>query len=234
MDLKSRSKYYEILIGILLLGVNFGRNMIVGGMFGLTDMLITFISLYVIFFGIGSTKFFLPPSIYLGILIGGYQIEFIFPQIKGLEVWLADVMANIMVMVGAEINTIGNTVTIYGNEIYALRIDGPCTGIKGITAYGALAAMLVIDAKSSINRRMFAVFLGFVGTFLINLGRLAAIFLSSYFISVEVALLIHTYLGYTLFITWVIIFWSLAFRYILSKSDTPPIETAVSSKYLGK
>lgn len=220
LKLDSKSRPYEILIGVSVLALNFSRNIIGGEMFGMADILITFVSLYIVFFGIRATKFFLPPSLYMVILIGGYQIEFIFPEIKALEVWLANIMSGVMNLVGAEINTIGNIVTIYGSEVYALRIDGPCTGIKGITAYGALAAMLVIDAKSSINRRVIAVAIGFAGTFLVNLIRLAVIFLSSYFISVDIALTIHTYLGYTLFITWVIIFWTLAFKYILPEKTT--------------
>jgi exosortase/archaeosortase family protein len=224
LKLESKSGHYEALLGASILILNFSRNILGGGMFGISDMLITFVSLYIVFFGLKSTKFFLPPSIYMLILIAGYQIEFVFPEIKSLEIWLADIMGRLMNIAGAEISTIGNTVTIYGSKVYALKIDGPCTGIKGITAYGALAAMLIIDAKSTLSRKVLAVTIGFVGTFLTNLGRLAVIFLSSYFISVDIALTIHTYLGYSLFIAWVIIFWSLAFKYLL------PLDSATSVK----
>ncbi len=193
-------------------------------MFGISDMLITFVSLYIMFFGYRSTRFFLPPSLYMLILIGGYQLEFVFPELKALEIWLADIMGRLMDIVGAETYISGNTVTFMGSKAYALRIDGPCTGIKGITAYGALASMLIIDAKSSFNRKVLAVTIGFAGTFLTNLGRLALIFLSSYFLSVDIALSMHTYLGYMLFIAWVILFWSLAFRYLLPTEDKASLE----------
>ncbi|MBO3810044.1 MAG: exosortase/archaeosortase family protein, partial [Candidatus Brockarchaeota archaeon] len=91
---------------------------------------------------------------------------------------------------------------------------GPCTGVKGMLAYGSLAALLVFDIKTSLRRKIIATLIGLLGTLLVNILRLALIFLTVYFLGIDAGLLIHTYLGYSLFIIWVLSFWTVAFRYL--------------------
>ncbi|MGQ9597299.1 MAG: exosortase/archaeosortase family protein [Thermoproteota archaeon] len=99
-------------------------------------------------------------------------------------------------------------------ETHNLVIDGPCTGIKGMLAYGSLAALLVFDVKAPVGRKMIAASIGLLGTLLVNILRLALIFLAVYLLGIDAGLMIHTYLGYSLFIIWVLSFWTLAFKYL--------------------
>jgi len=62
---------------------------------------------------------------------------------------------------------------------------------------------------------------GFIGAFLINIVRLFGVFLAFEYLGVSVGTDVHVYLGYSLFIVWVLVFWSLAFRYLTPRQGTP-------------
>jgi len=219
LNIKSKGSRYEILLGMALIVANIVRNLLSPDSmaFGIFDMLVVLVGLYVSFFGLKATRFFMPLIIYNLVLISGYQLEFYLEQVKTLQYFLAQLMDSLLRGMNVASWVAGDIVTFVdrtGLTTYNLRIDGPCTGIKGMLAYGSLAALLVLDTKAPNRKKAIALSVGLIGTFIVNLLRLIAIFLSVYFIGIDVGLLIHTYLGYGLFTIWVVIFWSLAFKYM--------------------
>jgi len=221
LQVKARSRPIEIVLGVMLVTVNIGRNMLELGSirFGLVDMLVTFVGLWLAFFGARSLRFFALPTIYLVVLIVGYQLEFSIAEVKVLEDSLARFMSSVMAAFGIPSSPHGNLVVLdtpRGSQ--ALAIDAPCTGIKGMLAYGSLSVLTILDAKASLRRKAFATGIGLLGTVFTNLLRLTAIFLAVYFLGVDIGLLIHTYLGYGLFIVWIFVFCSLSFRYLLTST----------------
>jgi exosortase/archaeosortase family protein len=213
-----------VIFGALLIAGNLARNIVSTSSFGIFDMLVMLVGLYSIFFGLGATRFFMPLIAYTVILLFGYQLEFLLEQVKVLEYFLAELMGSFLRSLNIVSWVAGNIVTMidkYGMT-QNLVIDGPCTGIKGMLAYGSLAALLVFDAKSSMKRKVIATSVGLVGTLLVNILRLVMIFLSVYFLGIETGLLIHTYLGYGLFIAWVLIFWSIALKWLNRTSTKWP------------
>jgi exosortase/archaeosortase family protein len=192
------------------------RNVVFTSSFGIFDMLVMLVGLYLIFFGLRATRFFLPLIAYTIILLVGYQLEFLLEQVKVLEYFLASLMGSMLKSLNIVSWVAGNIVIMIDRtgETHNLAIDGPCTGIKGMLAYGALAALLVFDVKAPVRRKVIATSIGLLGTLLVNILRLAIIFFAVYFLGIEVGLLIHTYLGYGLFIIWVLSFWTVAFKYL--------------------
>ena len=155
--------------------------------------------------------------VYNLVLISGYQLEFYLEQVKTLQLFLAQLMNSLLRSLNVTSWVTGDIVILVdrtGFNTYNLRVDAPCTGIKGMLAYGSLAALLVLDANAPTRKKAIALSVGLIGTFMVNLLRLSAIFLSVYFMGIDVGLLLHTYLGYGLFTIWVVIFWSLAFKYM--------------------
>jgi exosortase/archaeosortase family protein len=73
---------------------------------------------------------------------------------------------------------------------------------------------MAIDVVAPVGKKVVWGVLGAGGTFIVNFIRLLTIFLSFYFLGEEVAMAVHTYLGYSLFIIWMFIYWTLAFRYL--------------------
>jgi len=216
----AKSKNWEIILGISILSANIARNFANLGesSFGLVDMLIAFITLSITFYGLKALRFFILPSIYILILIIGYQLEFSLAEVRTLEVWQANLMASMMQSLGVNTIVFGNIVGLYGTTAIFFQVAGPCTGIKGILSYGSLSTMTILDIKTKITRIILIIGIGFSGTFLVNLARLALIFLAAHYIGIEIALAIHTYLGYGLFIVWVLIFWTIAFKYLVPKA----------------
>jgi exosortase/archaeosortase family protein len=231
INFDKKSNLIEIFIGMFLLLANFTRNIIGFGSlsFGLVDMLVIFVALSIAFFGIRSLKFFTIPIVYLSILIVAYQIEFALESVRVLEFALAGFMGSFLTFFGIETSIYGNIVQLFTlDSNYYLMIDAPCTGIKGMLAYGSLAVLMIVDVKAPIKKKIFITVLGLVGTFLVNIFRLIVIFLTIYFINIDVGLLIHTYLGYSLFIVWVFIFWILAFRFLESPKPIISVEKMIT------
>lgn len=217
--IESKGSLLEILLGLVLIIGNLSRNFFNMGSisFGIFDMLVTLVGLYIIFFGVGVTRFFIPLLLYALVLIAGYQLEFATEQVNALQNFLAQLMNSLLRSLNIDSSTYGNIVNLTNRfgETYDLEIDGPCTGIKGMLAYGSLAVLLVIDIDSPIRKKVIATAIGLIGTLLVNLLRLSVIFLAIYFLGIDVGMFIHTYLGYGLFIIWVVLFWSAAFKYLM-------------------
>lgn len=203
--------------GSIIIGLDVARNILTGSGWGLVDMLLTFVAVVFALYGWKALKFFLPPAAYILALLAAYHVELSFSQVIALELWVTNLMAGLLAAIGIKAQTVGNIVAIYGAEVYALEVTGACTGIKGVAAYGSLAALKGTDLPSSLASKIAVLGMGFGGTFLINLLRLSAIFLSSYYLGVQTGLVIHTYLGYSLFLVWVFIFWELVSRYSARK-----------------
>lgn len=210
---------YEVLLGLGIYASNIVRNVFsLNGrpMFGLSDMLIAFISVSIAFYGFRGLKHFTLPIAYLSILIVGYQLEFAITEIAFLQNFLAHLVASMLNLftIGASANA--NLVTVYTQSgVHSLVIDADCTGFKGMLAYGSLAILMILDVKTTYKRKALCTTIGLIGTFLVNILRLLTIFLAVYFVGIEAGLAVHTYLSYGLFIIWVFVFWIIAFKYLL-------------------
>jgi exosortase/archaeosortase family protein len=216
---------YEIAGGIAIVILDIAENSFSHSNLGLIDMLVIFIAISVTFYGFRSITFFYVPYLYLAILIIGYQVENNVPELIGLQYSLAGLMADFMrvIGVGASVNPTQPNIVYLQNYtpdgsvyIMALEIDGPCTGLKGILAFGLLSSMALLDTKPTKKQLLVLMIVGFTGAFLINIVRLAVIFLTFEYLGVEAGRVMHIYAGYTLFIAWVLAFWSIAFKRIYS------------------
>lgn len=220
LQIKEKSNHPEALLGLAIYTLNIMRNALSSSgrpTFGIFDMLVAFISACIASYGLKGLKNFTLPTAYLSILIVGYQLEFAITEVALLENSLAHLMASTLNLLTITASANGNLVTIQAKEgIFSLVIDAPCTGIKGMLAYGSLAILMILDIKTAYKRKALCTAIGIIGTFLVNLLRLLTILLACYFFGIEAALTVHTYLGYGLFIIWVFLFWTLAFKYLLT------------------
>ena len=227
-----RGNFLETLLGVALILGNFGRNFLGlfgGGSFGLVDMLVVFAGVSIIFYGIRGFKMLSLPALYFVIMIVAYRAEFAIQEVRTLEYALAGLMANFLGGFGIQAQVIDNIVRLSTpHGVYNLQIDGPCTGIKGMLAYGSLASLMLVDMGGTRNRKLLVVAIGFLGTFVVNLVRLGAIFLTIYAAGLETGLAVHTFLGYGLFLSWVIIFWTIALPYI--RPQIGPVSAAITGK----
>lgn len=224
-EIKETSNYIEMLLAAGIYISNIVRNVLgfsegFQGI-GLFDMLVAFVVVCVAFYGFKGLKQFILPTAYLSILIVGYRLEFAFTEVAILENFLARLMVSSLNSFSITASANSNLVTLYsrqGNH-YLLLIDAACTGIKGMLAYGSLAILMILDIKTTFKRKLLWTVIGTLGTFLVNIVRLFSIFLAAYLLEIETALAIHTYLGYSLFIVWIFMFWAIAFKYLPTRTE---------------
>jgi len=221
VKVEKRGKLSEIVLGSVIYASNIVRNALgfsegFQGI-GLFDMLIAFIAVCIAIYGFKGLKEFILPMTYLSILIVGYQLEFAITEVAFLENFLAHLMASLLKVFTITASSNSNIVTLYSRQgnLHHLLVDAPCTGIKGMLSYGSLAILMILDIKATYRRKLLWTAIGTIGTFIINIIRLLSIFLAAYFLEIDAALTIHTYLGYSLFIVWVLIFWTIAFKYMV-------------------
>ena len=213
-SLSAHSRHWEVLLGGAIVAADFVRNIVLRSAVGLTDMLFIFVGIWIAFYGFRNLRLFILPTLYVSILIVGYLAEYHIPSVAGLEYFIAGTMTWMLHGIGAKATVFQNTVTLYAPSPVFLQVDGPCTGLQGILAFGLLASMAVLDVRTSPRRLALVMVIGFAGAFLINFVRLALIFLSFQFLGAGIGGEVHAYMGYLLFLAWVLVFWDVAFRYL--------------------
>ena len=229
-----RSKLWESILGILGLAAIYAYNIILQKPVGLLDDLVIFSSVVLTFYGFRSFKLFWVPVTYGIVLLLGYQLANIVPNFVALQNWMAQVMASSMDVLGINATVSGHIVSMNSSVgPLLLNVEGDCTGVQGILAFGMLSTMAVLDIKVKLTKLIPLFVIGFVGAFLINIVRLFGVFLTFEYLGVDLGTQVHVYLGYLLFIVWVMVFWMLAFRYLLPKTGTVPTNLAAASS-LGK
>jgi exosortase/archaeosortase family protein len=220
--LTDRSTLTEVVIGLSGVAVVYAYKIASSTRLGLLDMVIIFAALAVAFFGFRSFKLFWVPAAYGVVLLLGYQVENDIPNYVALQDWMAGLMASAMSTLGIASVASGHIVAVNSNSSSPLLLDvaSDCTGIQGVLAFGLLASMALVDTKPKLSRLIPLFVIGFVGVFLINILRLLIVFLSFDFFGVSVGNTVHVYAGYTLFVVWILIFWSLAFKYLSPRPAT--------------
>ena len=221
-EIAEKGSMSEVLLGTSLILADYAYNAYRGSSIGIVDLIVIFIGTIFAFYGVRAFRHFWVPAIYGVILLLGYQIENLSPNLAALQSWLAWVMASILNALGISSTVAGEYVSMStrGGSPIVLDVGGPCTGVQGIIAFGMLSTLTLLDFKPRMSRLIPIFAIGFIGAFLINIVRLLAMFLTYELTSVEVATTLHIYLGYLVFIAWVVAFWAIAFKYFT------PIEPA--------
>lgn len=228
---KIRGGTWEIMLGAAILVGVYAYKIASGAEFGILDFTLLFSAMAIAFYGVRSFRLFWVPAVYGVVLLFGYQLENLTPNYVALQDWMAGVMASFMTAIGISATPVGHVVVLNsGANTLALDVEGDCTGIQGILAFGLLSTMSVLDVKIKRSRLVPIFAIGFLGAFLINIVRLFAVFITFEYLGVDAGNTVHVYLGYALFIIWVLIFWNLAFRYL-----SPPNKASdvFSTKPLG-
>lgn len=207
----------EILLGASMILADYAFNAVRSSNVGILDLLIIFLGTVIASYGVRSLRIFWVPMTYGVVLLAGYQIEFYTPNFTILQDWLAGVMASALTALGISSVASGHIVsmTMQDGTPLVLDVASSCTGLQGILAFGMLSTMTLLDLKPKMSRLIPIFAIGFAGAFLINIVRLLAVFLTFEFAGEDAGLTMHVYFGYTIFIVWVLAFWTLAFKYLV-------------------
>ena len=222
-----RSGGGEVVAGLAIIAGDYAFNALRDSSVGIIDLILIFLAAVVAVYGFRSLKQFWVPATYGLVLLAGYQIENITPNYSALQNWLAWVMASSMNMVGVGAQVSGQYVTMSlpNGTPLLLSLEGSCTGLQGILAFGMLSTMALLDVKPRLSRIIPIFAIGFLGAFLINIVRLFVVFLTFEFFGVDAGNAMHVYFGYLIFFAWVLAFWAFAFRYLVPREVAlrPPV-----------
>ena len=227
VDQKSRG--LEMVVGVAIVVLDYLENALTKSSVGLIDLNVIFVALVIACFGFRAFKFFWVPVVYGVVLLLGYQIENNIPNYTALQDWMAGVMASSMHVMGISATVSGHIVALNkGTNTLLLNVEGDCTGIQGILAFGMLSTMTLLDMKPKMSRLIPLFAIGFAGAFLINIVRLIIVFLTFDFFGVAAGTQMHVYFGYVIFIAWVMVFWTLAFKYLATHPATSATPNPIS------
>lgn len=215
--LQNRGNFLEILLGCMAVIAVYIFKIAENAVIGLVDLIIIFAGVTLAFYGIRAFKLFWVPTVYGVVLLLGYQLEGLLPSYtNSLQDWIAQVMASSMRLIGVQATASGYIVSMNSNSgPLLLSVEGDCTGVQGMLAFGMLSTLAVLDIKAKMSKLIPLFAIGFIGAFLINIVRLFGVFLTFEYLGVTLGAEVHVYLGYILFIVWVMLFWAMAFRYLL-------------------
>jgi exosortase/archaeosortase family protein len=215
-SLTNKSKFSETVIGLSVVGAVYAYKIASSTREGLLDMVIMFSALALAFFGIRAFKLLWVPAMYGVVLLLGYQVENDIPNYVALQDWMAGLMASAMSAIGVASTASGSIVALnsHSSSPLLLNVESDCTGIQGVLAFGLLSTMALLDVKPKLSRLIPIFVIGFAGVFLINILRLFLVFVTFEYFGVSLGETVHVYAGYTLFVVWILIFWSLAFKYM--------------------
>lgn len=213
----------EIFLGGGLIAGDYLLNFLRSSSVGIADLTVIFLGTVLIAFGLRSLKLFWVPAAYGVVLLAGYQIEAYTPNFVSLQYWLAGLMASSLSAMGISAVASGTIVTLSSSNgpPLQLQVASVCTGLQGILAFGMLSTMTLIDFRPRFSRLVPIFALGFLGAFLINILRLLVVFLTFVFLGEAAGITMHVYFGYLVFVGWVLVFWAIAFKYLV-----PPVKSA--------
>jgi exosortase/archaeosortase family protein len=222
-SITKRSRSVEIAAGLVIITADYVFNAFRDSSVGIIDLIVIFLGTVVLVFGFRSLKKFWVPATYGIVLLLGYQIENLTPNYSALQNWLASVMASSMNVLGIGAHATGQYVlmSLQNGTPLLLSLEGSCTGLQGILAFGMLSTMALLDVKPRLSRIAPIFVLGFLGAFLINIVRLFVVFLTFEFFGVDAGTAMHVYFGYLIFFLWVLVFWGVAFRYLVPRPVVP-------------
>jgi len=132
----------------------------------------------------------------------------------GLEPFLSPYINHFISLMSIILKTLGmNVTTQYPNII---TLHAPSESIPALLTWGCVAGssivfsiilvVFLIEETAQPRTKLLWSLVGILGTFVINIIRVTAIFLSWQFYGFEVGEKVHWYLGYALLITWLMLF----------------------------
>jgi len=116
----------------------------------------------------------------------------------------------------------GSQILIYSSAGYPqyLQIGATCIGWQSLLLFG-LSLVVGLRGPFSASARVQAIVTGLLGTFLVNLGRMAAVAVIAAQGGFLPAVLFHDYGGTALIVLWLFAFWAFANRFLLHGQGEP-------------
>lgn len=140
------------------------------------------------------------------------------------KMWLGNVMylsRSVLKLIGLPFSGVGNEIILtapdYSTPV-TLMVTEACSGIHSSFLFLAFFAMMLVDLRRKLSRRMGAIYftIGAVGTYSANIVRIVVLSLITHHIGFGAMKTFHDYFGFVFFIGWIFIFWFFVYRRVQS------------------
>jgi exosortase/archaeosortase family protein len=84
--------------------------------------------------------------------------------------------------------------------------DWGCVGVYSTLVFTIILIVILFEEKSILRTKILWAVIGVIGTNIVNVIRVLTIFLTDYAFGAEAGAQVHYFVGYVLFITWLVIF----------------------------
>jgi exosortase/archaeosortase family protein len=107
---------------------------------------------------------------------------------------------------------------------FGITVAEFCSGIESIALFTGLYVIVGLLDWNRLNKRRYFIIFPFAlaALFGLNIIRVYALIMAGYYVNAEIAFsLFHTYAGLMFFVAYSIVFWGLAYKYLLQKEHPP-------------
>ena len=108
----------------------------------------------------------------------------------------------------------GSTLIMMGQNSLKVYVSWICVGWQSMALY-AVSVTVGLRGPYTVRSKLLVLFAGLEGTFLINLFRETSVILVNMYVGDLAAILYHNYGGAIITITWLVLFWYLAYAAVL-------------------
>ena len=197
----------ELLTGVAIIAAAVGNCLLQepsSRIFGAFDSLAVFIGLCLLLFGYRSLRPLWVPAVFLLVLGSGYKIEQILVNRSGYDKWLAGSVASIAHLLVPQLTSQGNKILLPRGDPSYLVVDYGCTGIKAILAFSFITFVPIISSRRGAAPKIFWILLTAAGFWVWSVVRLVLVSLAVLKWGWP-ALRIHTMIGFSFFLGWLIL-----------------------------
>lgn len=108
----------------------------------------------------------------------------------------------------------GSTLIMMGQPSLKVYVSWICVGWQSALLYAA-SALVGLRGPYTAKSKLLVLFGGIEGTFLINLFRETSVIMVNMYLGELAAILYHDYGGAIILISWLVVFWYLAYAFVL-------------------
>lgn len=186
--------------------------------YGFANYSLYIVGLFLVFFEVKALKeafspLFLIVAVFIGSFISNLAKSFFTPYLPHFTSFITGLLKALGIA-AKQSRSNPNVIMLYTFKgPISLMIIWGCVGFISMFVFSIILIVIMSEDPSSTQTKVLWSIFGVLGTFFVNIIRIATIFVGFYFFGYEYDI-VHLYIGYILFITWSVIFF-----YLFSKRN---------------
>lgn len=215
LSIYKEANYTQKILGLAIVVISFLLYYILVPIFptipyywGVNYALYLFGLFFMFFESAALKRAFAPIFLILAGVSSSTLVEWSKPHLYFYVPHLVSLLSSVLLGMGLRVTTTyPDLIVIYTEKgAMPLLVDWTCAGFYGVLVFSIILVVFLFEDSSSIRAKLFWGIMGILGTFAINVIRLILVLLAIYFYGIEFETTIHYYLGYILFILWLLLF----------------------------